>query len=62
MLAAANRGEVKRVVMTSSTAAVNGSRSTNKDYIYDEKDWTDLKDKTLTPYKQSKTIREKGNK
>lgn len=60
VLDAANRGEVKRVVMTSSTAAVNGSRSTNKDYIYDEKDWTDLKDKTLTPYKQSKTIAEKA--
>ncbi|MEO1376768.1 MAG: aldehyde reductase [Cyanobacteria bacterium J06635_10] len=60
VLAAATPEGVKRVVMTSSTAAVNGSRSTNKDYIYDEKDWTDLNDKTLTPYKQSKTIAEKA--
>ena len=60
VIAAATRGRVKRVVMTSSTAAVNGSRSTNKDYIYSEKDWTDLNDKTLTPYNQSKTIAEKA--
>ncbi|MDJ0713176.1 MAG: aldehyde reductase [Prochloraceae cyanobacterium] len=60
VLAAAIRAGVKRVVMTSSQAAVCGSPSMEKDYIYDEKDWTDLNNKTVTAYNQSKTIAERA--
>ncbi|MDJ0532931.1 MAG: aldehyde reductase [Xenococcaceae cyanobacterium MO_207.B15] len=60
VLTAASRAGVKRVVMTSSQAAVCGSPLLEKDYIYDEKDWTDLNNKTVTPYNQSKTIAERS--
>ncbi|MEL6787450.1 MAG: aldehyde reductase [Cyanobacteria bacterium J06607_15] len=60
VLAAASRADVKRVVMTSSQAAVCGSPLREQNYIYDEQDWTDLNHPTLTPYNQSKTIAERA--
>lgn len=60
VLKAASRAGVKRVVMTSSQAAVCGSPLLKEGYIYDEQDWTDLTKKTVTPYNQSKTIAERA--
>ncbi|KST69486.1 SDR family oxidoreductase [Mastigocoleus testarum] len=60
VLKAASRAGVKRIVITSSEAAVCGSPLREKDYIYDEKDWTDLSNKTVTAYNQSKTIAERA--
>lgn len=60
VLAAASRAGVKRVVMTSSQFAVYGSPLISEGYVYDEKDWTDLKNPTLTPYNQSKTTAERA--
>ncbi len=58
VLKAANRAQVKRVVITSSFAAVG--YSINKEgYVFTEKDWTD--DSTPLPaYIKSKTVAEKA--
>lgn len=54
----ASRGAgVKRVVLTSSFAAVGYSNDT-KGHIFTEKDWTDV-DADLPPYIKSKTVAEK---
>lgn len=60
VLTAASRAGVRRVVMTSSQGAVCGSPLITEGYVYDEKDWTDLNNKTVTPYNQSKTIAERA--
>ncbi len=55
-------GGVKRVVITSSIAAVSGQLVDKPDYMHTEKDWTDLTfniDK-LSAYRKSKTIAEKA--
>jgi dihydroflavonol-4-reductase len=49
---------VKRIVMTSSVAAVRNGRTPPASGIYTEADWTDPDDTTLTPYTRSKTIAE----
>ncbi len=58
MQAAAKAG-VKRVVLTSSMAAVAYGHQRAEDYIYDEKDWSNL-DSDLSAYLKSKTIAEKA--
>lgn len=58
VLAAAHRAGVKRVVLTSSFAAVGYSRQ-NFDVPFTENDWTDPTP-NLTPYVQSKTIAERA--
>jgi nucleoside-diphosphate-sugar epimerase len=51
---------VKRVVMTSSVAAVRHGRAASSDRPYDETDWTDGADTKRTPYVRSKTIAERA--
>ena len=48
----------KRIVMTSSVAAVRNGRTPPPDGVYTELDWTDPDDTNLTPYTRSKTIAE----
>lgn len=50
---------VKRVVMTSSVAAVRHGRPPSSE-PYDESDWTDGADARRTPYVRSKTIAERA--
>ena len=59
VLKAANKHKVKRVVLTSSIAAI-GHGHKEKKRIYTEEDWTYLKEeeKDLPPYVLSKTIAE----
>jgi dihydroflavonol-4-reductase len=51
---------VKRIVMTSSVAAVRHGRQPSDDAPYDETDWTDPDDTRRTPYVRSKTIAERA--
>ena len=58
VLDAARAEGVRRVVMTSSVAAIIGSR-TDKE-VFDENDWTDPDDTTVSPYNQSKAVAERA--
>lgn len=58
MKAAAQAG-VRRVVMTSSTAAVLWGQDRSGTKVYDERDWTIL-NSTVAPYEQSKTLAERA--
>lgn len=62
ILSAAAECKVKRVVITSSGAAVQyGQAPEQRSKVFDETDWTDLNQKNdLTPYFKSKTIAEKA--
>jgi dihydroflavonol-4-reductase len=51
---------VKRVVMTSSVAAVRHGRPPSTNAPYSESDWTDPSDTKRTPYVRSKTIAERA--
>jgi dihydroflavonol-4-reductase len=51
---------VRRVVMTSSVAAVRHGRAPSADAPYNETDWTDPEDTRRTPYVRSKTIAERA--
>ena len=51
---------VKRIIMTSSVAAVRGDGGPSRDTPYTEEDWTDVNAPGLTPYAQSKTIAEQS--
>ncbi len=59
VLSAAQTVGVKRVVLTSSVAAVMGSKKISE-HTYTEDDWSDPEDPDLTPYAASKTIAEKA--
>jgi nucleoside-diphosphate-sugar epimerase len=58
VLKAAQKAGVKRVVLTSSFAAI-GYSTDPKDHIFTEEDWTD-ENAPLQPYIKSKTIAEKA--
>jgi nucleoside-diphosphate-sugar epimerase len=60
VLSAALAAGVERVVMTSSVAAVRGSRPSSEAAPYTEADWTDGEDTTRTPYVRSKTLAEQA--
>jgi dihydroflavonol-4-reductase len=60
VLRAALDAGVKRVVMTSSIAAIRGSRESSESTPFTEADWTDGDDTERTPYVRSKTIAEKA--
>ena len=59
VLKAAAKTGTKRVVMTSSTAAVLWGHKRDGTEIYDEKEWTTLT-REVAPYEQSKTIAERA--
>lgn len=59
VLEAAASARVKRVVLTSSTAAVMWGHRRDGSETYTEDDWTVLSDE-LAPYERSKTLAEKG--
>ena len=59
VLAAANAADVRRVVLTSSMAAIVNGHSHGKSYRYSEKDWTNL-GTPIPPYPKSKTIAERA--
>ena len=56
-LNAAKKAGIKRVVLTSSVAAVNSHMMSGTS---DHKTWTDINSKYVTPYQKSKTIAEKA--
>ena len=56
-LRAAAQAGAERFVMTSSVAAIGSGHGAG---CYDETDWTDLNDKNLPAYAQSKTIAERA--
>src|SRR5690242_5374467 len=56
VLRAALDAGVERIVMTSSVAAVRGSRDSTEQTPFTEADWTDGDDTRLTPYVRSKTL------
>jgi nucleoside-diphosphate-sugar epimerase len=58
VLKAAKANGIKRVVLTSSTAAVLAGK--RDDGTFTDKDWTDLSRTDLSPYIKSKTIAEKS--
>lgn len=59
VLRAARDANVKRVVLTSSFAAIHyGSASTS--HLLTEEDWTDLNSDHLSPYVKSKTLAERA--
>ncbi len=60
VLRAALEGGVERVVLTSSIAAVRGSRTSSPTSPYTEADWTDGNDPSRTPYVRSKTLAERA--
>jgi nucleoside-diphosphate-sugar epimerase len=59
VLKAAAKGGVKRVVMTSSTAAVLWGNPRDGSKVYDERDWSTLT-KEVAPYERSKTLAERA--
>jgi len=58
-LRSAAKAGVKRVVMTSSMAAIAYGHERDADYIYDENDWSNL-DGNISAYLKSKTIAEQA--
>lgn len=59
LLRAARDAGVKRVVLTSSFAAI-GYGAKGRTSAFTEEDWTNLKDSSLQPYQKSKTIAERA--
>ncbi len=59
-LRAAQKAGVKRVVLTSSTAAISGSELPSGDTAFDETNWTNPDDPEINPYTKSKTLAEQA--
>ena len=53
---AASQSNIKKIVMTSSLAAVTGCSEEKKEF--DESDWTDIEDQRIDPYTESKITAE----
>jgi nucleoside-diphosphate-sugar epimerase len=60
VLKAARDAGVKRVVLTSSFAAIGYGAPKDRTAAFTEKDWTNLNDPTVQPYAKSKTIAERA--
>ncbi len=60
VLKAARGAGVKRVVMTSSFAAIGYGAPKDRTAAFTEEDWTNLNDPTVQPYPKSKTIAERA--
>ena len=60
MLNAGLEAGVRRVVVTSSTAAVRNAGVASPSRPFTEEDWTDPGNPHLTPYSRSKTIAEQA--
>jgi dihydroflavonol-4-reductase len=60
MLKAARDAGVKRVVMTSSFAAIGYGAPKDRTAVFTEQDWTNLNDPGVQPYQKSKTIAERA--
>ena len=60
ILKAANRSNVKRVVMTSNFGAVGFSKKKDVQVITTEEDWTDENEPGLSTYEKSKLLAEKA--
>ncbi len=58
-LQAAQKAGVRRVILTSSVAAIRNTKLKNGDLEYDEGYWSDLDHSPCTPYEYSKTLSEK---
>eukprot|EP00118_Oscarella_pearsei_P019614 m.209115 g.209115 ORF g.209115 m.209115 type:complete len:248 (+) comp39725_c1_seq29:1608-2351(+) len=57
--ACADCGTVKRVIVTSSTAAISNGVSGTDDKVYTEEDWTNPEEFNVSAYDKSKTFAEK---
>jgi dihydroflavonol-4-reductase len=60
VLKAARDACVKRVVLTSSFAAIGYGAPKDRTAVFTEQDWTNLNDPTVQPYQKSKTIAERA--
>jgi dihydroflavonol-4-reductase len=60
VLKAARDADVKRVVLTSSFAAIGYGAPKDRTAMFTEEDWTNLNDPTVQPYPKSKTIAERA--
>ena len=60
VLKAARDAGVKRVVLTSSFAAIGYGGPKDRTAVFTEEDWTNLNDPTVQPYPKSKTIAERA--
>jgi dihydroflavonol-4-reductase len=60
VLRAARDAGVKRVVLTSSFAAIGYGAPKDRTAVFTEEDWTNLNDPTVQPYPKSKTIAERA--
>jgi len=60
VLRASRDAGVKRVVLTSSFAAIGYGAPKDRTALFTEKDWTNLNDPTVQPYQKSKTIAERA--
>lgn len=56
VMRAAHKNKVKRVVITSSVAAIMVQTEKTKKDLYSEEDWSNLED--IKPYEKSKTLAE----
>lgn len=59
VLSAAKDANVRRVVLTSSVAAVSAG-DLRSDHVYTDKDWSKLESSGISPYEMSKTMAERA--
>ncbi|KAJ5711674.1 nucleoside-diphosphate-sugar epimerase [Penicillium malachiteum] len=60
VLRAARDANVKRVVLTSSSADISAGRQKGPKKVFTEEDWTDVNDPTVSAYEKSKTLAERA--